>query len=115
MIELIAGGVFLLVAATICGQIVRGVMEWNRNNHSPVEECRVRIVGKREEVNRHHHTNADGTMQMSTSTTYYVTFERENGVRQEFHVKGREYGMLAEGDRGTLSFQGTRYLGFVRG
>lgn len=29
-------------------------------------------------------------------------------------MSGREYGMLAEGDRGILHFQGTRYLGFDR-
>ena len=27
---------------------------------------------------------------------------------------GREYGLLAEGDKGKLHFQGTRYLGFDR-
>ena len=32
----------------------------------------------------------------------------------ELHVSGSEYGMLAEGDRGFLTFQGTRYLGFER-
>lgn len=29
-------------------------------------------------------------------------------------MTGRDYGMLFEGDRGTLHFQGTRYLGFDR-
>jgi len=29
-------------------------------------------------------------------------------------VAGQEFGMLIEGDRGMLSFQGTRYLGFDR-
>ena len=38
-----------------------------------------------------------------------------DGVRLELKVDGSEYGMLAEGDCGMLSFQGTRYLGFVRG
>ena len=32
----------------------------------------------------------------------------------EFHVSGLEYGMLAEGDTGSLTFQGTRYLSFER-
>ena len=32
----------------------------------------------------------------------------------EFYVDGYEYGMLVEGDKGMLSFQGTRYLGFER-
>ena len=37
------------------------------------------------------------------------------GDRMELHVAGHEFGMLIEGDRGNLTFQGTRYLGFERG
>jgi len=29
-------------------------------------------------------------------------------------MTGQEYGMLVEGDKGNLTFQGTRYLGFER-
>ena len=32
----------------------------------------------------------------------------------ELSVKSSEYGMLAEGDSGRLTFQGTRFLGFER-
>ena len=32
----------------------------------------------------------------------------------ELAVTGEEYGLLAEGDEGSLSFQGTRYKGFER-
>ena len=32
----------------------------------------------------------------------------------ELSMTGNEYGLLAEGDTGKLSFQGTRYLGFER-
>jgi len=38
----------------------------------------------------------------------------ESGDRMELHVAGHEFGMLIEGDRGMLTFQGTRYLGFER-
>lgn len=48
------------------------------------------------------------------STSYFVTFQVESGDRMELHVAGHEYGMLIEGDRGKLTFQGTRYLGFER-
>ena len=51
---------------------------------------------------------------MHTFTTYYVTFQVESGDRMELAVDGEDYGMLVEGDRGRLSFQGTRYLGFER-
>ena len=48
------------------------------------------------------------------STTYYATFQVESGDRMELRLSGAEYGMLAEGDRGRLTFQGTRYLSFER-
>lgn len=50
----------------------------------------------------------------SAYTTYYVTFEFESGDRLEFHISGKEYGLLSESDTGILSFQGSRYLGFQR-
>lgn len=53
-----------------------------------------------------HHTH--------TFTSYYVTFQVESGDRMEFAVSGMEYGLLAEGDTGDLTFQGTRYLNFQR-
>lgn len=37
-----------------------------------------------------------------------------NGQRQEFHVTGTQYSLLAESDKGTLSFQGTRFIDFKR-
>ena len=32
----------------------------------------------------------------------------------ELLIPREEYGMLVEGDQGSLTFQGTRYLGFQR-
>jgi hypothetical protein len=32
----------------------------------------------------------------------------------EFAVSGNQYGMIAEGDFGRLTFQGTRFLSFER-
>lgn len=45
---------------------------------------------------------------------YFVTFETKSGDRNEFVVSENEYGMLAEGDTGTLKYQGTRYHSFRR-
>lgn len=50
----------------------------------------------------------------SSSTSYYVTFQVESGDRIEFLVAEMEYGMLAEGDEGKLTFQGKRFKGFDR-
>ena len=70
---------------------------------------RALITGKRTSVSHHHHQN-----HTTHSTSYYVTFQVASGDRMEFHVTGVEYGQLMEGDRGELSFQGTRFLGFAR-
>ena len=110
---------FIAVFGIIIVNIIRGVGEWNKNNHSPRLTVEAAVVSKRLHVSHHQHGNAgDETgahgYTTTSSTTYYVTFQVESGDRMEFHVNGSEYGMLVEGDRGKLNFQGSRYLGFVR-
>ena len=100
--------VFLVVFITVA---VKGLSQWNKNNHSPKLSVAARVVAKREEIS--HHTD-DHNMH-STYTHYYATFEVESGDRMEFELRGSDYGLLAEGDLGKLTFQGTRYLGFERG
>ena len=106
--------VFLLVIGTFVVILVKGIGEWNKNNHSPKLTVPATIVTKRTNVSHHRHGGANGHHHHHTSTTYYVTFQVESGDRMEFLISGQEYGLLIEGDRGNLSFQGTRYLGFER-
>ncbi len=105
------GIVFSFVLALFVMIAVRGLRQWNKNNHSPKLSVAARVVAKREEIS--HHTD-DHNMH-STYTHYYATCEVESGDRMEFELRGSEYGLLAEGDLGKLTFQGTRYLGFERG
>ena len=98
---------FVLVFGIIIVTMVRGIGEWNKNNHSPKLTVPVTVVAKRSDVDR-------GIETMHTFTSYYVTFQVESGDRMEFEVSDMEYGMLAEGDSGELTFQGTRYLNFQR-
>lgn len=106
--------VFLIVAGGFLYTAIKALVQWGRNNASPVENERARVVAKRENVSRHMHNTGSNMAHSDTTTTYYVTFQLPNGERLEFHVKGREYGLLAEGDEGDLTWQGTRYLGFER-
>ena len=98
---------FVLVFGFMIVTLVRGVGEWNKNNQSPKLTVSVTVVAKRSDVDR-------GIETMHTFTSYYVTFQVESGDRMEFEVSDMEYGMRAEGDRGMLTFQGTRYLNFQR-
>lgn len=104
---------FVLVFGFMIVTLVRGIGEWNKNNHSPKLTVPATIVEKRSDV--HRYPVSTGKVQtMHTSTYYYATFQVESGDRMELAVSGAEYGMLAEGDRGMLTFQGTRYLNFHR-
>lgn len=105
---------FLLIFGMILFVMIRGLMEWQRNNNSPVLSDECVIVTKRANVSRHHHNTGNGAVHHSTSTTYYVTFQAADGSRRELRVPGREYGQLAEGDSGLLTWQGTRYHSFQR-
>ena len=98
---------FVLVFGSIIVTLIRGVGEWNKNNQSPKLTVPATVVAKRSDVHR-------GIETMHTFTSYYVTFQVESGDRMEFEVSDMEYGMLAEGDSGELTFQGTRYLNFQR-
>lgn len=105
--------IFGLVLGTFIVTAVRGIGQWNQNNHSPRLTVAAKVVAKRMNVS-HHHNGANEHHHTSTSTSYYVTFQVESGDRMELCMAGNEYGMLIEGDEGRLTFQGTRYLGFER-
>ena len=107
IMQIVVPVMFVLVFGIIIVTMVRGVGEWNKNNQSPKLTVPVTVVAKRSDVHR-------GIETMHTFTSYYVTFQVESGDRMEFEISDTEYGMLAEGDSGELTFQGTRYLNFRR-
>jgi hypothetical protein len=109
LFEIMFGVVFLLVTGMFVVMIVKSISEWNKNNHSPKLTVSATIVAKRTNVSHHRHEGAN-----TVYHHYYITFQVESGDRIEFQVAGQQYGLLVEGDRGNLSFQGTRFLGFVR-
>jgi len=105
--------VFVLIFGMFVVILVGNISTWNKNNHSPRLSVPATIVSRRTEVTHHGHRNTDHMGGMhGSSTWYYVTFQVESGDRIEFSMTGSDYGMLAEGDKGILSFQGTRYLTF---
>ena len=106
--------VFGLSLCIVLMTLLKGIKEWNKNNHSPRLTVPANVVAKRTHVSRHRRNGAGDHHHYHTSTSYYVTFEVESGDRMELHLSGSEYGFLVEGDKGKLSFQGTRYLGFER-
>ena len=105
---LIFGGfivaIFVSVFATV---IVKGAGQWRRNNASPVVTAMARVVTKRAEV-------SGGTGESGAHTSHFATFEMPTGERCELALPAREFGLIADGDTGQLTYQGTRFKGFVR-
>ncbi len=104
--------IFIMVLGVFAFVIIRGISQWNKNNNSPRLTVEALVVTKRTSV--HHHNSGVNNDMMSSSTSYYITFEFESTDRMELCVNGREYGMIAEGDKGQLTFQGTRFISFER-
>ena len=108
--------VFIFIFVIVIANVVKSAKRWKLNNDSPVLTVNAKVVTKRSDVSYRHHNNmSDNSMNMGYSSTYYyVTFEVASGDRMEFQVADTEYGMVTEGDHESLTFQGTRYLSFVR-
>ncbi len=89
--------------------IVNGIITWSKNNRSPILTVPAKVVTKRTNIRGGGSNNTGGA-----STSYYVTFEEQNGERHELKMNGYDYGLLVEGDLGILTYQGTRYHSFNR-
>ena len=96
----------LIIVGMILFAVIRGLRTYMANNASPVRQERVTVIGKRMQV-------WGGSGDSSAKTSYYITFETSAGERVELPVKGPEYGACREGEAGTLTWQGTRFKGFV--
>ena len=99
--------IFVTIFGAILFAIVRGLIQWSRNNKLPLTTVPATVISRRNH-------RSSGTDTSSGSTSYYVTFELRGGERLEFPMLGNQFGLLAEGDRGRLTHQGTRYKGFDR-
>lgn len=94
---------FALVSCMIVGTLVKGFAQERKNDASPRLTAEATVVTKRTHVWGDH-----------SRTNYYATFQFPSGDRMELSVPYNEFGYLVEGDRGRLTFQGTRFLEFER-
>lgn len=106
IVPVFIGIIFVIVISFILFSVIKGVGEWSKNNQSHTLNVRAKVLAKR--------TAVRGGGETRAYSQYFVTFEVESGDRMELKVKDNEFGMLVEGDQGELTFQGSRYLGFVR-
>jgi hypothetical protein len=118
IVPIFIGIIFVIVIGGILFSVFKGIGQWHKNEQSPKLRVPAMVKSKRADVSRrsniHHQKDNHHYHTSSTHTRYFVTFEFESGDRSEFHISGKEYGLLSEDDTGMLTFQGTRYLDFER-
>jgi len=102
--------IFIFVTVVIVGIFIfvigSMVVNYRRYASSPLIARKARVIGKRQCVS--------GGMNTSTSTHYYVTFELRDGSREELVIDGESYGLLVEGDMGTLHSKSNWFKRFDR-
>ena len=103
--------IFLLVFGMVIAGLIRTISQWRKYENAPRLTVEATVVTKR---TAHRRTMSNKRYSGRDYTNYYATFQFESGDRLELQLQGREYGMIVEGDKGKLTFQGTRYLGFER-
>jgi hypothetical protein len=100
---------FVFIFGMIIMTFAKNIKQERKNDQSPRLTVPATVIAKRDQVSVHHHDH-----HRHTSTRYFVTFQVDSGDRMELPLSGPEYGMLIEGDQGSLTFQGTRFLSFER-
>ena len=101
---------FFVIAAAVVAvniYIISSALKRRREiRNAPLLTVPARVTGKR--------TAVSGGGDFAVSTSYYVTFEDENGARMEFSVDSGQFALLADGDLGSLTFKGPQFISFVR-
>ena len=94
---------FALVFGLIISTLLKSAKQNHQNNNSPRITSEATVVTKRTKVWGDH-----------SHTVYFATFQFESGDRLELEIPHNQFGYLVEGDKGKLTFQGTRFLEFAR-
>jgi hypothetical protein len=117
---------FIVVAFVMTGtQFARMGRQRAANAAAPEVQAQVRVIGKRVEnlgqsmsggmpalPSRH-----TVVVRMGDDTVYQrnlISFEQPGGERFEIEVPSDQFGLIAEGDTGTVTMKGTEFVAFSR-
>jgi len=92
-----------LSALIVC--VFQRFTQWQRDRMAPRLSVGADVVSKR--------TDTYYDDDMPRTADGFVTFEMESGDRMELRLPRHDFGRIAEGDFGRLTFQGSRFIAFV--
>lgn len=103
----------LLALGGVAAIIVTSVVRKRRNDNAPQKTENAAVAAKRTSVQSHPIAgDASGAHGYTRFDIHHVAFLTEDGTQTEFVVDEQVYERLTEGDRGRLTYQGTRFISF---
>lgn len=104
-----------LILFVIMVVIVKNLNRWGENNSAPELTVAAVVDSKGDDTPAEQSNDPEiPGLPLLPHRRCAVTFQTETGESLSFSVSESEYRSLQPGERGQLTFQGTRYLGFVR-
>lgn len=110
-------GFFLLLLVTYLVRVIKS----RRDDYvAPLLTIEAKVIAKRMQVGHKggfvQDMESASTLRLGRDgyTRYFMTFEATSGDRLELAIDRRDYGLLIEGDHGTLTYKGSRFISFER-
>ena len=104
--------VLIVVAASF--RFVQQRREKADNDAAPLVQKQVVVSNKREKPLNDRRSRQQEVSPAGTSMRYEASFKPQSGgLEQTFRLDARQYHALTVGDKGTLSYKGSRFEGFT--
>lgn len=109
----------VLIIAIFTAIFFRCIFEWTINKCPAMESVDAFVVAKQQGMIQQQIPNAgDATgghgFTLQEQPWYKITFRMTDSTEKEFNVDNQSFRELKEGEKGILTYQGTRYLGFKK-
>ena len=103
-----------IVSCAAAAVIALCVVRKQKNDRTPQKTVDASVLEKHTSVQRHPIAgDVSGAHGYTTFTSYHVTFLLAGDEQITLYVDDEAYASLSEGDRGQLTYQGTRFIRFL--
>ena len=104
--------VLIVIAASF--RFVQQRREKADNDAAPLVQKQVVVSNKREKPLNDRRSRQQEVSPAGTSMRYEASFKPQSGgLEQTFRLDARQYHALTVGDKGTLSYKGSRFIDFT--
>lgn len=106
--------IIILIVVAASFHFVQQRREKADNDAAPLVQKQVVVSNKREKPLNDRRSRQQEVSPAGTSMRYEASFKPQSGgLEQTFRLDARQYHALTVGDKGTLSYKGSRFIDFT--